>query len=211
MKKLFLLNTENGIKKMNLSFDELYDHFFNMIQDESWKLVKVYSTSLSKDEVEQQFTIELWYAFENYDITTGNCVSTFVFNRFKKAKRDLLYPVMNSKKEEWKREKTSSLTAKISEDDRNDFSNNSFENDEKFQQMENGSASSLLENEDLVDLFYRHFSDEKELDAIRVLMDRTEFSVQDYATKWNISRMGAHKRIKTVKEKMAKVLVQEWL
>lgn len=63
-----------------------------MIQNETWKITRVYSNSIDRDEVEQQFTIELWYAFENYDIATGNCISTYIFHRFKK--QNVIYYIL---------------------------------------------------------------------------------------------------------------------
>lgn len=211
MNKLFLLNTENGIKKISMSYNDLYDHFFNMIQNETWKITRVYSNSIDRDEVEQQFTIELWYAFENYDISTGNCISTYIFHRFKKAKRDLLYPVLQSKRNKWKNSNVSSLNVKLSEDDKYDSSNKKFENDETYQQMENNGAEALLNNEALVDLILSHFKTDSELDLIRILIDKKNFSVVKYAEKYSISRVAANNRVKKMKEKMAEILINEWL
>lgn len=206
MKKTFLIDGETK----QLDFAELHEQFFNMIQNESWKLMRIYGGQLSKDEVEQQFTIELWYAFENYDYTTGNAVSTYVYNRFLKAKRDLLYPIMDSKKEKWNKQ-NSSLDKKQTEDDRDDSSNKAFSNDATFEQMEEQNAQALLEGEGMMTLIFSHFQKSEDLDLIRVLINKKDFSVADYAAKYDVSRMGANKRLQKMKDKLSEILLEEWL
>lgn len=206
MKKPFLINGETK----HLEFVELHEQFFNMIQDESWKLMRIYAGQLQKDEVEQQFTIELWYAFENYDYETGNSVSTYIYNRFLKAKRDLLYPIMDSKKEKWNKKNTS-LDAKQTEDDRDDSSNKQFSCDDTFTQMEGQSAQTLLEGEGMMSIIFSHFKKSEDLDLIRILLNKKEFSVADYAKKYDVSRMGANKRLQKMKDKLSLILLEEWL
>lgn len=206
MKKPFLINGETK----HMEFAELHEQFFNMIQDESWKLMRIYAGQLQKDEVEQQFTIELWYAFENYDYETGNSVSTYIYNRFLKAKRDLLYPIMDSKKEKWNK-KNASLDAKQTEDDRDDSSNKQFSCDDTFTQMEEQSAQALLEGEGMMSIIFSHFKKSEDLDLIRILLNKKEFSVADYAKKYDVSRMGANKRLQKMKDKLSLILLEEWL
>lgn len=207
-KKLFIIK-ENGVNvKKYYTFDEILELFQGSIKKESWSMVKHYSF-LNIDETEQQFLIEAWNAFETYDITKGQCFSTHLYWRFKLASKVLLDANICSRKAKNKKEKETSLNTKIgSEDSTSDFSNQTFEFDSSFNQMDNLSADKLLMGEDMISTLVVHLTEE-EKDMLLVLID-DEYSVAMYAQKWGISRMGANKRRTKLKEKLAKLLKENY-
>ena len=81
MTKTFLMTTKTGTVQKDFTFEELYTQFFKMIQKETWSMVKVYGNIMKREEIEQQFTIELWNSYEKYDISHGTCISTYIYNR----------------------------------------------------------------------------------------------------------------------------------
>lgn len=207
-KKLFIIK-ENGVNvKKYYTFDEILELFQGSIKKESWSMVKRYSF-LNIDETEQQFLIETWNAFETYDITKEQCFSTHLYWRFKLASKVLLDANIGSRKAKDKKEKETSLNTKIgSEDSAVDFSNQTFEFDSSFNQMDNLSADKLLMGEDMISTLIVHLTEE-EKDMLLVLID-DEYSVAMYAQKWGISRMGANKRRTKLKEKLAKLLKENY-
>lgn len=207
-KKLFIIKENGENVKKYCTFEEILELFQGSIKKESWSMVKRYSF-LNIDEVEQQFLIEAWNAFETYDITKGQCFSTHLYWRFKLASKMLLDANIGSRKAKNKKEKETSLNAKIGyEDSSTDFSNQTFEFDSSFNQMDNLSADKLLIGEDMISTLIVHLTEE-EKDMLLVLID-DEYSVAMYAEKWGISRMGANKRRTKLKEKLAKLLKENY-
>lgn len=208
MKKFLFM--ENGSKvAKDMEFEELYEYFFNSIQKESWSLVKRYSF-LTKEEVDQQFTIELWTAYEKYDLSKGQCVSTYIYWRFNRARSALLHPNIGSKKAKFKNEKVNSLDSKVAGEDSADFSNQKFESDSNYEKMcQSQPDNSAIENE-LFNLIDGFLPTTEEKDLVRVLMDKKEYSVADYAKNWNISRVAANKRLNKLKGKLGLFLQEQW-
>ena len=189
------------------TFEELHEDFFNMIQSEKWKLLKKYGSKLDALEVEQQFTIELWNAYNQYEIEKGVCISTYIYNKFRKARRDLLFANMLSKKSQFEKENITYMqnTKENSEsEDTNHFSNKEFEHDETYMQYKRLQPDLLLEENELFKSLLDLCEHDYQKDLMFVIIDRKNYTVADYAEKWNISRMAANKRtialIKKLKE-----------
>lgn len=194
--------------KRDMSFDELYEQFFNLIQSETWKMKRKYP-SLNQSEISQQFTIELWKAYEKYDAERGYCISTYLCHRFNKARGDLLrqnFLSVRAKNENG----VASLDAKIS-DDFNDsyFQNQEFSTDENHLQQVAYQPDICLEEKDFFANLAKKLKNEEEIDLINVLIDKKGYSVNDYALRWNISRQAANKRCNALKEKLKKLLENE--
>lgn len=205
-KKQFIIKENGQNVEKALTFEEIVELFQGSIKKESWSMVRRYSF-LNIDETEQQFLIEAWNAFETYDITKGQCFSTHLYWRFKLASKVLLDANIGSKKAQNKKERETSLNAtNSSEDSTSDFSNQIFESDSSFNQMDNLSADKLLIGEDMISTLIVHLTEE-EKDMLVVLID-DDYSVANYAEKWGISRMGANKRRAKLKEKLA-ILLKE--
>lgn len=209
MTKKQLIVKENGkLFKKDFTFEEVVELFQGSIKKESWSMVRRYSF-LNIEETEQQFLIEAWNAFETYDITKGQCFSTHLYWRFKLASKVLLDANIGSKKAQNKKEREISLNiTNGSEEFNTDFSNQMFESDSSFNQMDNLSADKLLIGEDMISTLIVHLTEE-EKDMLVVLID-DDYSVANYAEKWGISRMGANKRRAKLKEKLATLLKENF-
>lgn len=209
MKKQFLFN-ENGTKvEKSMEFEDLHEHFFKSIQKESWSMVKRYSF-LNKDLVEQQFTIELWTAFERYDIEKGQCISTYIYWRFNRARSALLEPEIGSVKAKFEKKKINSLDKNVAGEDSANFSNQKFESDSNYEKMRREQPDNQAIENELFSIVDNFLLNDEEKDLVRVLIDKKEYSVADYAIKWNISRMAANKRLIKIKLKLSTFLEAEW-
>lgn len=196
--KTFLFSDGNA---ENLTFEEIYERFFNMIQNETWKMKRSYGKAIDLDEASQQFTIELWNAFELYDYELGFCFSTYLFNRFRKARRDLLQNKFLSKKSQFEKEKIASLDNQLTSDENSsNFFNREFEEDASFGDYKQYQPDIHLEEKDLFERLGNMLVTDEKKDLVLVLIDKKNFSVNDYAEKWNISRQAANKRLNVMKQ-----------
>lgn len=196
----------NGNVTEELTFEEVYERFFNMIQNESWKMKRAYGKALDKDEIVQQFTIELWNAFELYDYARGFCFSTYLFNRFKKARRDLLQKNFLSKKVQFEKGNIASLDNKLSEESDVSFLNREFEEDSSYGEYKKYQPDIILDEMEFFDEVFKVLETDEKKDLVLVLLDKKSFSVNDYAEKWNISRQAANKRLLVVKKTLKEAL-----
>lgn len=202
--KTFLFSNGNA---ENLTFEEIYERFFNMIQNETWKMKRSYGNAIDLDEASQQFTIELWNAFELYDYKLGFCFSTYLFNRFRKARRDLLQNKFLSKKSQFEKEKIASLDNQLTSDENSsNFFNREFEEDASFGDYKQYQPDIYLEEKDLFDRLGDMLVTDEKKDLVLVLIDKKNFSVNDYAEKWNISRQAANKRLNVMKQTLKVIL-----
>lgn len=194
------------------TFDELYEDFFKMIQNEKWKLLRKYSGKLDAAEVEQQFIIELWNAYTQYDIERGVCVSTYIFNKFKKARRDLLFANIISKKSQFEKDNITYMQAtkhNNEQDDENHFSNREFTEDSTYMQYKEIQPDLLLERNELFESLLNLCEHDYQKDLLLVIVDRKNYTVADYAEKWNISRMAANKRAIVLTKKLKEFLGED--
>lgn len=201
----------NGETKLK-TFDELYEDFFKMIQNEKWKLLKKYSGKLDAAEVEQQFIIELWNAYVQYDIERGVCVSTYIFNKFKKARRDLLFANILSKKSQFEKDNITYMQAtkhNNEQDDENHFSNREFSEDSTYMQYKEIQPDLLFERNELFESLLNLCEYDYQKDLLLVIVDRKNYTVADYAEKWNISRMAANKRAIVLTKKLKEFLGED--
>ena len=199
------LYPNNVVKEQ--TFEELYEEFFKMIQNEKWKILKVYGKVVDESEVEQQFNIELWKAFQQYDIEKGACISTYIYSKFRKAKRDVLNTNVFSKSTQFENKNIVDINGIYNgEDEGYDFSNREFEDDDNyFEHLSTQPDVKVLDDLAYEDILRSlEIETEEDIDLMRVLIDRKEFSVADYARKYELSRQGANKRLNALKMRLRK-------
>jgi predicted DNA-binding protein YlxM (UPF0122 family) len=71
-------------------------------------------------------------------------------------------------------------------------------------------TSENIEFNELTAIIRGNVSEEEE-DALRSLLDRNEFTVQDYADKYNITRQAANQRIVKLKKKLQNIVKKQYL
>lgn len=199
-KKKFMLKNED----VYFDFDELYVQFYNAIQKETFKMKSKYGGLFSRNEIEQQFTIELWNAFNTYDYEMGTSISTHVHYRFALARRELVRNQFLTNKAKFRNEAQSLDKEVFSQkgDSIDLYDTASFS--EKVQTPEE-----KLLDDDFLELVSSVCKNEEDADLIRIMLDSKDFSVQNYADKYDMSRMGVYVRLKSIKKKIKKLLDEE--
>lgn len=201
MKKCFLLSS--GMVELN--FDEFYEEFKLSVYSETNKLLKQHGSLFSRDEVQQQFMIELWEAFKKYDISRGFLASTFIYNRFRNVQKVLFNNNYSTKSNEFYNQQLS-LNQTVGEDEDGEFINGCFSCDDSYNQNNYNTCPELVfERQSVYELLLATLKDESEHDLFLILSDRTEYPVSLYAIKHGISDRGAYKRLDKLTNQLKEV------
>lgn len=203
MKKYFLL--ANGFE-VEMNFDDFFKEFELCIYSETNKMLKRHGSLFSRDEIEQQFTIELWEAFRKYDISLGCLASTYIYNRFRNAQKVLFNNNFSTKSNEFNNKQLSLNQIVSGDEEDGEFINGSFEYDDNYNLNNyNTQPEMVCERQTVYQILMSALKDESERDLFVTLSDRVEYPISWYAEKHNISTRGAYKRLDKLIEKMKNV------
>lgn len=195
MQKTILFS--NGQTKL-MTFENVHEAFKPMV-------IKAMKTANSKfvfnaveeEDFKQILDLELWRAFEAYDYTSGNCFTTYLYPKLLKGIRNATYSRYSQKNQN---NGLISMNAAVGDDE--------LTLESIFAADDNTSEN--LEYNELLQIIRKNVEPEEE-DALRSLLDRKGFSVQDYADKYGITRQAANQRIVKLKRKLQKVVKEIYL
>lgn len=179
---------------LELTFEELYDRFYDLIDRESKRIYKKYNRSFSLDEIKQRFTIELWKNFKRYDYNKDGLINSYVHPRLIAAER-----AMVNKNKETKKAKIKNSFLQIE----------NFEN-EQINGYEIENPEQQLMKKELIKKIVKKYKTEEEKDLILILLDKKNFSVQDYAKKYNITKPWVYNRLNKIKDELKEEFKNEY-
>jgi len=190
-----ILFSDGTFKEM--TFEEVREQFMPLVI----KVMKQANNRFIYNQIEEEdfrqiLEIELWRGYEQYDPTTKNCFTTYLYPKLKKGVRNATYHRYALKNQGT----TISMNSEIGDDDLKL---------EDLLATDDTSMDNISFNE-LINII-RENVDEDEEDALRVLLDRKEFSVQDYANKYGITRQAANQRVVKLRKKLQKVISEQYL
>lgn len=198
MKKTIILS---DLGKVEMTFEEVREQFEGMIYREIHKVND--RLSYNKFEIEdfkQELEIELWRAFELYDVSKGICFSTFLTYRLKKGVRDVTYTTYSLKN---KNNGISSLDTSLTDDGLT-----------LMDLLENESVQADIEgnilNEELLELIRLHLK-EDDYDTFRCMINRIEYPISQFAEDYNLTRQGANQRVKRLQRKLIPIIEEQYL
>lgn len=179
---------------LELTFEELYDRFYDLIDRESKRIYKKYNKSFSLDEIKQRFTIELWKNFKRYDHNKDGLINSYVHPRLIAAER-----AMVNKNKETKKAKIKNSFLQIENFENKQINGYEIENPEQ-----------QLMKKELIKKIVKKYKTEEEKDLILILLDKKNFSVQDYAKKYNITRPWVYNRLNKIKDELKEEFKNEY-
>jgi len=190
-----ILFSDGTFKEM--TFEEVREQFMPLVI----KVMKQANNRFIYNQIEEEdfrqiLEIELWRGYEQYDPTTKNCFTTYLYPKLKKGVRNATYHRYALKNQGT----TISMNSEIGDDDLKL---------EDLLATDDTSMDNISFNE-LINIIHENV-DEDEEDALRVLLDRKEFSVQDYANKYGITRQAANQRVVKLRKKLQKVISEQYL
>ncbi|MGG1916095.1 sigma-70 family RNA polymerase sigma factor [Priestia megaterium] len=152
--------------------------------------------AVEREDFKQILDIEVWRAYEAYDIEQGNCFSTYLHFKLQKGVRNATYHRYAQKNQGT----TISSSAPIGDDEL------------KLEDMfstDDTSTDSIFFNE-LAEIIKENVTEEEQ-DALNCLLNKKEFPVVDYAAKHNMTRQAANQRVKKLQKKLRQIIAQEYL
>lgn len=175
--------TEKGVERLN--FENFKDKYQDILNDQINIVSNKYKKYLSDDEIKQHLLIDLWRTYESYDVERGN-IEVYIAYRFGISRRDIKNKVLKIKK---RRKIFTSLIDDIIMD---------------------GTPEDTIITKSLIKYIYS-FCDDDELELVDVLIDKKEYTVIDYAEKYDLSRMTVYNRLSKLKDKIIKNLKEDGL
>lgn len=196
MEKTILLSNGKSIK---MTFEEIQEQFKPMIH----KMIKHTNdkflfNKVDEEDFYQELSIELWRAYEAYDYTTGNCFSTYLYPKLLKGIRNVTYSRYAQKNNS--NGAVLSIQYEMS-DSKLTIEDMLFADDNTF--------DNLAYNELITIILSNITEDEKEI--LKVILDRKNYSVVDYAKKFGITRQAANQRVIKLKKKLRNIISKEYL
>lgn len=183
-----------------MTFEEVRDCFKPMLIRQMTRTNNRFLYNpIEKEDFLQELEIELWRAFKDYDPSTGNCFSTYLYYKLQKGVRNATYFKYYKKNQN---NGISSIDAPLGNDD------DDFTLGDLLESPEENPISNILFNE-LWEIVKNNVTD-KEMETLHCMMHKDSFSVQDYADKYGISRQAANQRIMKLRKKLQAVVQNEY-
>lgn len=174
--------TEKGVERLN--FENFKDKYQDILNDQIDIVSNKYKKYLSDDEIKQHLLIDLWRTYESYDVERGS-IEDYIAYRFGISRRDIKNKVSKIKK---RRQNFTSLIGDIIID---------------------GTPEDNVITKNLVKYIYSCCDDDDELELVDVLIDKKEYTVIEYAEKYDLSRMTVYNRLNKLKNKIIKNLKKD--
>lgn len=181
----------------SLSFEEVRKRFIPMLI-KTMKIAneKFIYNQIEEEDFQQILEVELWRAYEQYSSETGNCFSTYLFNKLRKGVRNATYHKYSLKNQGV----IISIHAPVNK-------NNQMLEDIL---VDNDPSLNSLETIDLIDLIKRNTS-RHENELLSILLDKQSHTVKDYAMKYGITRQAANQRVIKYRKKLQVIVAKNYL
>jgi len=180
-----------------MNFEETRERFipmvFKMMRQANNKFV---FNSVEEEDFMQIMEIELWRAYEQYDPEQGYCFTTYLYPKLQKGIRNATYHKYSLKNQGV----SVSMNAPVNSDD--------LKLEDLF--ASDGDSSDNLSFLELTAIIQENVSEDEE-DTLKALLNKKEFSVQNYADKYGITRQAANQRIVKLKKKLQKIIAEQYL
>lgn len=194
MKKTILLSNGQAVE---MTFEEVLKKFKPMLVKEMKRINNRFVFNAVEDEDFMQILkLECWKAFRDYDYTTGNCFTTYLYPKLQKGSRDATYYKYSQKNQGI----TISASAPIGDDEL------------KLEDMFSIDDTSMnnIEAEELTAII-RSAVAQEEHELLMIILDRHQFSVADYAERHGITRQAANQRVVKLRKKLQAAIKEQYL
>lgn len=173
--------TEKGVERLN--FENFKDKYQDILNDQIDIVSNKYKKYLSDDEIKQHLLIDLWRTYESYDVERGS-IEDYITYRFGISRRDIKNKVSKIKK---RNKNFTSLIDDVIIDE---------------------TPEDNIITKNLIKYIY-NYCDNDELELVDILIDKKEYTVIDYAKKYDLSRMTVYNRLNKLKDKIIKNLKKD--
>jgi RNA polymerase sigma factor (sigma-70 family) len=185
--------------QLQMTFEEVREQFKPMVIRAMKRANgRFIYNAVEENDFMQELEIELWRAYEAYDVEAGNCFTTYLHYKLQKGVRNATYSRYSLKNQH---NGLVSMNAAMGEDDLKLEDMFTDENDDSMEKMEVNELTAIIRS---------NVSTEEE-ELLQILLDKQLFSVQDYATKHGITRQAANQRVIKLKKKLQSAVKKDYL
>lgn len=190
------IKLSNGVVKQ-MTFEEVLEQFDGMINRfANEALEKIVFNKPEREELLQELCIQVWEAYKRYD--GKHAFSTYLHFRLQHGVHRVTMKLYAQKRTNERG--VISLNKMIGSGDDSEQELETLFGEEDFE------ITSLAFREFMVELEKKLDPCEKKM--LKVLIDRNNYSVQDFANELGISRQGANKKVNKFKKKMADLMIE---
>lgn len=175
-----------------LTYEEVRNRFLPMAIKEMKKAnSRFLYNPVEEDDFMQIMEVEIWRAYKDYDFELGHCFTTYLHQKLRKGVRNATY----SKYAKKNRGLALSISAPKGDSDL------------KLEDVLKAEDESLDEtlHDELLTLISKNI-DESEIELLKIILNKNENSVIDYAEKHGITRQGANQRVIKLRKKLQKAI-----
>lgn len=178
----------NGEVK-EMTFEEVRKRFYPTLRKEVRQTNNrfIYNKTEEEDFL-QELEIELWRAYQDYDVSLNYCFSTYLYYKLKKGVKKATFHKYAQKNQH---NGMFSMSAPVGDDD--------LKLEDMFSSDENTGDAIMFET--LFDIVKEVVKPEEE-ELLQMLIDKKNYPVQVYADKYGITRQAANQRLIKFKNKL---------
>lgn len=178
---------------IQMTFEEVRKRFYPTLRKEVRQTNNrfIYNKTEESDFL-QELEIELWRAFNDYQVEQGYCFSTYLYYKLKKGVKKATFHKYAQKNQH---KGLYSMSAPVGEDD--------LKLEDMFASDENAGDGIMYET--LVNIVKDNIEDGEE-ELLQMMLDIKKYPVQVYADKYGITRQAATQRLVKFKKKLRDVV-----
>lgn len=184
-------------KTKEMTFEEVLKQFKGAIIGQMKKANnKFIFNAVEEEDFIQILNIEAWKAYEAYDIEQGNTFSTYLFYKLQKGVRDATFSKYSLKNQGI----AVSMNAPMGDDD--------LKLEDLF--AVDDSSMTNIDFSELTAIIRENVTKDEE-ETLQALLNKKDFSVQNYADKHGITRQAANQRIVKLRKKLQRIISEQYL
>lgn len=179
---------------VSMTFEQCRSFFKKMVYKEIMVLNNKMYNTLDEEDLKQELDIELWRAFEKYDINRNTCFSTFLYYRLKKGSSLVLKKLFAKKND------SNGMIYSLEAENEDGFSLEDVQADRKTSFIESDVAA-LEMYKCLVD----SCKTEKEKELLEIIINK-QSKLNIYAERHGITPQAASRQVKVMRQRLRYIL-----
>lgn len=203
-KKIYIMEENKKVLK-HMTYEEIHEMFIPLVERNVIDMNRnMFFNRYSEEDIRQEFFLQLWVAYDRYSAETGNCFTTYLHHRMKRASDTILQPTKAKKREDHGKE--ISLNKEV-------ITSGSEAADELQDLLIDGSDSveSTHDGKELLSLIENAIMKDRDKELLELILDRKKNGVVDYAEAKGITPQAAHARIRTLKAHLQGIIKSSYL
>lgn len=205
-KQIYIM--ENGVKVLKeLTYEDVHIMFTPLVEKNVREMnTNMFFNRYNEEDARQESYLQLWHAYEKYDLSKGNCFTTYLFYRMARARDKFFQPSKAQKREGEGKEISLNKEVTVSGSDAaptDELQNLLVDN--------NDNCEETLDAKVLLEIIENAVKKDRDKSILPFILGSSDESVAEYAEAEGISKQAAHNRIRVLKAHLREVLKGSYL